>query len=234
MSGRTEVDVAADTIARLVLDGILDRANITTAEQRTGLLPGETRAAIDRIKRTGWTAPRRIEAPPGYNTPPAPPAPPARSDLPSTFGDTGARRSRGVSSIPQATRRCARCTDLKPVTEFAAKDSTGRLRSFCIPCMKAYQRSRYLSRSAIERLAEAGLTIKANDTGAIEAFTCTVCGDAIGHEDAEASVLFTGFHHARCTPADQITVGPARQPAIDATTVFADLAAAIRSDRKPA
>jgi hypothetical protein len=154
--GRTEREVAADVIVRLLEGGVLVRTPSVIA--RAAAAVG---VSIDLIRRSWATQtavmPDRTLVAGGDDLVPMrrkiePPDPePARKPQ-GGAAHRNATRTAAAYSTPDA-RRCSKCKAVKSVDEFDWKDrKKGYRRSWCRDCWNAYQRERWLSVEQSNRL----------------------------------------------------------------------------------
>lgn len=111
------------------------------------------------------------------------------------------------------TRRCTQCGLYKPVEDFRLTpnglDRRGsrrwKLKSFCIPCERGYQRARYVNLQVEEDLNRIGLTFLAGDAEA--GLACACCGKAI--QTGQRIVGDLEVEHWACRHPEQPVVGEA-------------------------
>jgi hypothetical protein len=158
--GRTERDVAAEVIARLLKGGVLSRSPAVVA--RAAAAVGVPVALVrEKWARDGLaTVPfdGTLVQDQERSTPVRPVSEPP-PDRPEWKNRNAARlrqynRKKWERKNPEPGKRvCSRCKELKPVSDFAVKDKgKGTLRSMCNPCVKDYQHDRYLSSAKLEKL----------------------------------------------------------------------------------
>jgi hypothetical protein len=163
--GRTERDVAAEVIARLLKGGVLSRspAVVARAAAAVGVPVGLIREkwAVDGLATVPFdgtlvaqdqelptaaltSLPSRMGAPaaprykPGYH--------------PNSRAENEARRAK-KEPVPGKRTCSGKCGQLKNLDQFGVKDKrTGALCAWCKECMRAYSKDRYLSSKKLEKL----------------------------------------------------------------------------------
>jgi hypothetical protein len=201
---RTELDVTATTVAKLLDAGVLGRnpETIQRAALAVGVGVRDIRDAWARCRNAvAWPTPsvRPIADPPAPVQPPPPPAPepepervpeppverqrePTSGSWDSTTATAASRKTKawaGANPEP-GKRRCARCKDVKPVDEFPIKNqATGTRRSYCTPCWLLNQRERYLSVERVGQLDAVGLTFTLSAVDEVGGLRCKKCGGAL-------------------------------------------------------
>lgn len=186
--GRTERQVAADTVLRLALAELLKAgASIRHVCLAAGITEGDLHDA--RVRH----AQRPLGTPcsPSARTPTAEAGTP-RADpdwQPSAHGGGRAR------IIRDGKKRCPRCTFWKPLTAFGRMNAAGRPKSMCIPCTKDYQKERYLDLDRQGALAVGLFILRDVDTKALR-LKCPDCGDRFC--PGEAVKLIGELRHQTC------------------------------------
>jgi hypothetical protein len=164
--GRTERDVAAEVIVRLLKGGVLSRspAVIARAAAAVGVPVALVRQkwAVDGLATVPFngTLVADDHEPPSADPVVTPvtsrPAPSPRPRYaPNYHGNTrAANEARRAAKEPVPGKRlCNRCGELKDKLEFnISKPRTGKLRPECKECNRAYQRNRYLTSAKLEKL----------------------------------------------------------------------------------
>jgi hypothetical protein len=150
--GRTERQVAADVIVRLLEGGVLSRTPSVIARAAAAVgIPVE-------LVRRSWATqsavkPDRTSVGVGDDLVPlARPEPVYSPNYSEKMKAANAARRARKEPVP-GKRICSRCRELKPVEAFPIKNKrTGGRRSMCGECFRSYQRNRYLSVEQGERL----------------------------------------------------------------------------------
>ena len=150
--GRTERQVAADVIVRLLEGGILPRTPSVIARGAAAV-----GVPVELIRRSWATQtgvkPDRTLAAGGDDL--VPRAKPEPRYAPNYNGNTRAahEKRRAAKEPVPGMRTCCRCGELKPKAEFnVSNPRTGKLRPACKACARQYHRERYLSSQKLERL----------------------------------------------------------------------------------
>lgn len=195
---RTEIEVAADTVLALLTAGIVPTHMRARATDTAGLMPGDLEAAVQRRRKRGFVAPRRVGT---VKTPElqsvAPLAPVVSMKRP------GGNRSGGARSrqpAPEATTmRCGRCDESKTIAAFDLRaDRPGVRWTVCNQCRHRRQADRYLSVSKEKALTAARVEFVVEAGDGIVGLVCSDCGKALAVGDVVTGV--TELTHARdCT-----------------------------------
>lgn len=203
-ASRSEIEVAADTVAALIQAGIVRVAHITAAADAVGLMPGEIQAALERRRQYGHIPPRRVptgETPPPAEEPGRPPSTPERR--------TPVTRARSTSSHPNAgrtpwnkkpegeTRKCIKCEQEKPIGEFLQRTDSNSRRTECNDCRVGYQRNRYLSVETSKRLGVI-LQFLVEHGDPVAGTTCPRCERTIEVGDVVETGDIPHIHHLYC------------------------------------
>jgi hypothetical protein len=162
--GRTERQVAADVIVRLLEGGLV---------QRTPSVIARAAAAVGvpvELVRQAWAAqsavkPDRTLVTTGDDLVPMRKKNESHEPKPGRKPQGGAalrNASRTAAAHPTPdTRRCSKCEVIKSVDEFDWKDrKKGHRQSWCRDCWKAYQRERWLS---VEKTKRLGIVVCEDD-----------------------------------------------------------------------
>jgi hypothetical protein len=200
--GRTEQDVAAEVIVRLLEAKVINPtpANLRAAAMAVGVpvpLIRETWALV-KARRSPLDKKPVTDGPTLVPMPPPEPEPEAQPEAPvpahSPKYATGARKyneaKRAAKEPMPGKRICAHCNELKPKSQFATKNKrTRQLSAWCKPCIRDYQKARYLSS---ERLKKLGLVLRF----------------VLGPEDEHAGMLCAGCHQP-CRIRDEVLASDA-------------------------
>jgi len=185
ISTRTEQEIAADTIARLLQGGVLrgDPDGIERAAKAVGISPQSIREA--------WALQRGKRPPPAYRPPPSRNRPQAGAAHPTP-------PERVKKKNPTlGVRICKGCERPKPVDDFDFKDKDHRWRRWlCKPCFKEYQAKRYLSSAQLKKLGNV-LRFVLQDGDAHAGSACADCGEAckVGDEVLATDVTLRHAEH---------------------------------------
>jgi hypothetical protein len=173
VAARSEVDLAADVVAELLVSGFVKGSNADDFRRlaRCVGIPVEAiRIAVVNRRTEPYVIPRgRTDRQPVSQAPG-----PVRL-VTKQVGT--ARRRRMVTRIDndQEVRRCSRCHEWLPIDQFDVKDKrTGRRWSVDRACKADYQRERYLHASKAKALNAARLEFRLGEDDDVE-LICTVC-----------------------------------------------------------
>lgn len=224
---RPEIEVAADTVARLIKAGLIApgmhgralSAEVGRACTAAGISLDDLRLASIRLDRGYVEPPRSATLPPRPQPAPAPePTPTQRVEqrTRATRDDLAHRRSvseqhRRANEAKAAwqranpapgMRRCARCRETFHVEHFPIKDqASGRRRSYCGPeandCWRTMQRDRYLSVARLGAMQAAGVTFVVQEGDGCIGLACARCAVPLDVDD-EVSAQLAGLAHNLC------------------------------------
>lgn len=174
----------ADAVWAMFEDGLIEKtsANVLRAAAAAGVTVADLRDA-DYRKTKGAPARRLVVMPQK--------APHQPNTLPAT-------ETRLQTKNPRPGRRlCSRCGAEKPVGDFAIKNrETGTRKSMCRPCMKDYQRTRYLTVEKLRLMNEASLTFVVTEGDGVTGLVCVDCGCPL--RPGEQVVGHTALRHTTC------------------------------------
>lgn len=128
---RTEAQVAAQVVAKLLHDGLIrkDAVAVAAACKAVGVSIAEVQGAWRLVDIGRYRSPSRL-------------LPCAREDgLP----DPERRARQAWNKRPEEPEReCRRCGEVKPIEEFQKRTDADSRRTWCDDCRKTYQRERYV------------------------------------------------------------------------------------------
>jgi hypothetical protein len=183
---RSEVEVAADAVWALFACEMLPKKPqlIARAAMAAGIPVGALRDADGR--RRAHVTHRPVLA-----SVPAPTTPKQPNTGPATAARVAAKNPE------PGLRRCSFCEQVKPFADFGVKDRpSGRLKSMCKPCEKAYQRERYLTVQKVKALNAVGLTFVVSASDDVDGVACIDCLQPIRPgQEVHGS---TSLHHVSC------------------------------------
>lgn len=200
---RSEVDVAAEVIARLLSERVITRNQVGAAERAAGLMAGEAQAAVDRLRAYGWRPPARRAT--TEHVPRDPVQVHKNPVLHAVRAGRGGGRYAAKNPAP-GRRICGHCDLELPIEEFDVKvRADARFHAWCRICMRIYQRARYVSNDLRDALETNGLALDLDERGRLAGLSCTVCGERLGDEGPVVPELAVrGWHHAGCTPPEHV------------------------------
>lgn len=172
--GRTEVEVAAEVLARLLRLGIVPLGMREEATKAIGLQTSEVTAALAR--RLPYQPPRRVSVPAHQQPSPVVPLRPVPAPAPASVPRPGRKRK----VAPNGDLWCAGCERFLDPEQFALRtDRPGRRKSRCRPCCSADQARRYLSVRKIAALDAARIQFVVDEDSELVGMACADCGGAI-------------------------------------------------------
>jgi len=194
-STRTEVEVAADTLAALISAGLLRPHQHERAASAAGIMMGELAAAVARRKMRGDNPPRR-------RTVELHPQPPPKLTVVPEAAPTTKQRTRRAWNVrqpePEATEfGCSRCHETKPIEQFSWRSDNKHLRwTVCDDCRRERGRMHYLSVGKLKAMNAARLTFTVATGDNMVGLTCLDCG----HKFRVGDVVHgeTGLRHEAC------------------------------------
>ncbi len=174
LAERTEVDVAADVLARLLREQVI---TLGMREHATRLLGLQTGEVTEALTRRGWLPPRRVtvRAKPMPTVVPAPVPKQTRSKF-----DNGRRRN----ADEHGNLWCNGCRQYLDPEQFSPRaDRPGHRKSRCRGCCSLDQARRYLSVSKLAALEEARIEFVIDEASELVGMLCAGCGDPLVAHD---------------------------------------------------
>jgi hypothetical protein len=191
---RSEVDLAADVVAELLVSGFLKGStadDFRRLARCVGIPVEAIRSAVVNRRHEPYVIPRGRTA-----RQPVTKAPGPVRLVTQQVGNVRRRRMVTRMDGGHEVRRCSRCREWLPVDQFDVKDKrTGRLWSVDRVCKAEYQRERYLHVTKAKALNAARLTFCWSDADVVE-LVCTVCRQPVVVGDMVVGE--TDVKHTRC------------------------------------
>lgn len=174
LAERTEVDVAADVLARLLREQVIP---LGMREHATRLLGLQTGEVTEALTRRGWLPPRRVTVR-AKEMPTAAPAPPPKRTR-SKY-DNGRRRKINAAG----EYLCNGCGEYLDPEQFSPRaDRPGHRKSKCRACCSLDQARRYLSVRKLAALEQARIEFVVDEASELIGMACAGCGSPIVAED---------------------------------------------------
>lgn len=215
---RSERAVAADAVWALFEVGLLPKTPemVARVARATSLRPGDLREARWRREGGRTTQPRdAVVIDREWDTEVArQKADACKAPHRPNVGPAIAAR-RIVSTPEPGRRRCSRCHEVKPEDDFAIKDRrVGSRKSMCRPCMRVYQRIRYLSVEKVKLMNVAGLRFTICESDNVTGLVCTKCSVPVrAGDEVEADAA---LRHTVC-PVRPMPMHDAHRPRVTAS-----------------
>lgn len=195
-SGRSEIQVAADTVLRLAMAGMfradvqvraicaaagISSSSLTYARART------TARHYDQVVAPGRRKASILDGVSAYA---------ADNEWRPKARRADGRQNTTASTVrADGTKWCPGCESWLPLIEFDRRDASGRPKSRCRPCARDYQRRRYLHLSRQKALAVGEFVLRAADDDVVGT-ACARCGDPFC--EGQPVVLLGSLLHAAC------------------------------------
>lgn len=172
---RTEVELAAQILARLLKHQIIPLGMREEAQRVVGLQTAEVTEAL-RAPTWRWSPPRRVEVP----------AQPTKVTKLRRREPANPKFRNGRARMENADGHlyCKGCDEWLPPEQFTPRaDRPGTRKAKCRACMSAYQAARYLTVKKIDALNQARVRFMVDEDSELIGMACADCGHPIVAND---------------------------------------------------
>lgn len=176
LAERTEVDVAADVLARLLREQVIP---LGMREHATRLLGLQTGEVTEALTRRGWLPPRRVTVRAKEH-----PVPEAHARAAAGPKPRGPRPGRKRKVDADGNLWCGGCEEFHPPEAFPFRaDRPGKRTSRCRAARSLDQARRYLSVKKLAALDAARIEFVVDEHSELVGMVCAGCGQAIVADD---------------------------------------------------
>lgn len=179
LAERTEVDVAADVLARLLREHVIP---LGMREHATRLLGLQTAEVTEALTRRGWLPPRRVTVRAKEHPVPESTVRAARAPAPQ-----GPRPGRRRKVDADGNLWCGGCEEFHAPEAFPFRaDRPGKRTSRCRAARSLDQARRYLSVKKLAALEQARIEFVVDEASELVGMVCAGCGEPICADDRVA------------------------------------------------